>query len=246
MMKKGRTTLVTADDASERNDVVVPLLFGVVRPLIGVGFCACVMLAAWGCSKTGSSPAPSDHTKEAPDRNDAVVPPRSELHSERSSEPAVSRKVGEVSEGSEKGSEVGCEVKSSRTTQLIAPAAVTAERRVGLIQLLSDGDLRAAFEAADREAPGPMREEMFGRFSLRLAKSMPAEAAAIVEKDMAAGAERDEAAIAVIHQWALNDLVGAQAWAKTFTEGPLKTRAMKEIAGVTDYVEATLRQRTDG
>ena len=63
-------------------------------------------------------------------------------------------------------------------------------------------------------------------------QSDPVDAARIVAEEMTPGQRQTEAAISVLHQWALRDLDGAATWAFAFPEGALRQRAMDEIKGV--------------
>jgi hypothetical protein len=51
-----------------------------------------------------------------------------------------------------------------------------------------------------------------------MAQSKPAEAATFVMQEITPGPARTEAAISVLHQWALRDSAGAIAWASNFTD----------------------------
>lgn len=104
--------------------------------------------------------------------------------------------------------------------------------RGNFLQLWAQRDFTAAFAYADNLPPGIEREEMLGRLALVLAESLPAEAADVVAADMAPGPTRDEAAISVVHRWALAEPAAAEGWASAFPAGPLRERALREVAGV--------------
>jgi hypothetical protein len=53
----------------------------------------------------------------------------------------------------------------------------------------------------------------------------------VVEK-IPAGKAQTEAAIAVLHQWALSDLPAAGQWAARFPEGDLRSRAYSELGNI--------------
>jgi hypothetical protein len=93
-------------------------------------------------------------------------------------------------------------------------------------------DFSAAFDEAERHPPGRLREELFGALALVVARSQPAAAAEMTERDMTPGAVRTETAISVLHQWALADLEQAAGWAATFSRGPERERAIRELEGI--------------
>ena len=106
--------------------------------------------------------------------------------------------------------------------------------RGNFLQLWAQRDFTSALAYADELQPGVEREEMLGRLALLLAESLPADAADIVARDMAPGPVRDEAAISVLHRWARLDPAAAKAWASAFPFGPLRERALHEVAGAID------------
>ncbi|MDF3056382.1 MAG: hypothetical protein K0R17_597 [Rariglobus sp.] len=150
-------------------------------------------------------------------------------------------------------SQTKMKVESRRTVPSIVRPAVLNEReavRVAFLHLKTHGfsdadryrcgilfrrwaelDFTAAFECADRQASGIWREEMLGWLALVVARLSPAEAAVIVDRDMQPGVVRAETAISILHQWARTDLAQAAAWADSFPQGPLRDRALDEVAG---------------
>ncbi len=69
------------------------------------------------------------------------------------------------------------------------------------------------------------------RASFVLSKSDPAAAAQLVS-GLEPGNVQDEAAMAVLHQWALKDSASALQWAEAFPESPLRDRALAEISNL--------------
>lgn len=81
------------------------------------------------------------------------------------------------------------------------------------------------------QPPGEWRNRLLGRASFVLSKSEPAAAAQIVA-GLEPGDLQDEAAMAVLHQWALQDSAGALRWAEAFSEPTLRERALSEISNL--------------
>jgi hypothetical protein len=111
-----------------------------------------------------------------------------------------------------------------------------------LVQQWAEQDMQAAFAWADAKSPAAARAELFERIALVWSQTDPANAASLVVERIAAGPEQEEAAISVLHQWALRDLPGAMAWVRLFPEGNLRDRALGELAGAEKYQMATAAQ----
>jgi hypothetical protein len=93
-------------------------------------------------------------------------------------------------------------------------------------------DLGAAHDWVRQQEAGDWRDELVARVAFAGAQSDPAAAAQIVVTEMAPGPRQEEAAISVLHQWALSDLGAATTWASAFPAGSLHTRALAEIEGI--------------
>jgi len=93
-------------------------------------------------------------------------------------------------------------------------------------------DLQASYEWVLEQQPGELRDALMARVAFAGSLSDPAAAARIVTDEMTPGQKQTEAAISVLHQWALRDLNAAASWAFAFPEGPLRQRAVAEIEGV--------------
>jgi hypothetical protein len=113
---------------------------------------------------------------------------------------------------------------------------------VNLVQQWAEQDMQAAFAWADAKSPAAARAELFERIALVWSQTDPANAASLVVERIAAGPEQEEAAISVLHQWALRDMSGAMAWVRLFPEGNLRDRALGELAGAEKYQMATAAQ----
>lgn len=104
-------------------------------------------------------------------------------------------------------------------------------RRGVYFRLWARRDFKAALDYADRETVENRREEMLGWVALVVAEADPAEAATIADRDMRPGPERVETSMAILHQWARVDLSRAAVWADSFPHGPVRDRALDEVAG---------------
>jgi hypothetical protein len=106
----------------------------------------------------------------------------------------------------------------------------------GLLENLTaqwaSNDFSAAHDWVRQQDAGGWRDDLVARVAFAGSQSDPASAARLVVAEMAPGPKQNEAAISVLHQWALRDLDAAATWAETFPEGELRTRALGEIAGI--------------
>ena len=93
-------------------------------------------------------------------------------------------------------------------------------------------DLQASYQWVLQQQPGESRDVLLERIAFVGSQSSPVAAARIVTDEMTPGQTQTEAAISVLHQWALRDLNAAAAWADAFPEGPLRQRAINEIEGL--------------
>jgi hypothetical protein len=82
---------------------------------------------------------------------------------------------------------------------------------------------------AINKPPGEERDRLFSRVAFTRSKENPAEAAKLVAEWISPGEVQNEAAISVLHQWALRDPHAALAWAQLFPENSLRDRALTEI-----------------
>jgi hypothetical protein len=80
--------------------------------------------------------------------------------------------------------------------------------------------------------PGEERDRLLGRVAFTRSIENPFEAAQLVAESISPGEVQDEAAISVLHQWALRDPNAAFAWAASFPEGTVRDRALNEIANI--------------
>jgi hypothetical protein len=101
-----------------------------------------------------------------------------------------------------------------------------------LSQQWAEKDFAAASSWASEQPAGEPRDQIFARLALVLVKTAPADAVELVTSQIASAPLQAEAAISVVHQWAIKDPVAAAAWVTRFPEGELKTRAQEELAGI--------------
>ena len=90
----------------------------------------------------------------------------------------------------------------------------------------------AALEWACHQPAGEWRDRLMARVVFVLAKSDPFNAACHVAKEMEPGPMQNEAAISVLHQWAMSEFTAASDWAETLPVGMLRDRAMNELTGL--------------
>ena len=118
-----------------------------------------------------------------------------------------------------------------------AEALLLAERYAGgcsnllenLVHQWADQNEPAARAYAMNKPPGDERDRLFSRVAFTRSKENPADAAKLVAEWILPGEVQNEAAISVLHQWALLDPDAALAWAQLFPEESLRNRALKEV-----------------
>jgi hypothetical protein len=105
----------------------------------------------------------------------------------------------------------------------------------GLLENLAmqwaERETSAALEWVGTQPNGEWRDRLIGRVAFILSKSDPCRAACHVAERMEPGPMQDEAAISVLHQWAMIDSESAARWVEGFTAGTLRERALGELAG---------------
>ncbi len=99
----------------------------------------------------------------------------------------------------------------------------------------AEADLATAASWVQRQPAGPEREEWVLRIALVQSRANPQVAASLVVEQIPPGKIQVEAAIAVVHQWALRDLEQAARWVAAFPEGAVRARALAELEGVAHY-----------
>jgi len=126
--------------------------------------------------------------------------------------------------------------RDPREGVILALNTYASDTHPGLLENLvgqwATQDLQASHEWVLQQAPGESRDVLMERVAFVCSQSDPVTAARIVTDEMTPGQWQTEAAIAVLHQWALRDLNAAAAWASAFPDGPLRQRAINEIEGL--------------
>lgn len=111
-----------------------------------------------------------------------------------------------------------------------------------LEQQWAQNDLPAAREWAVAKPAGDEKDELLEQVAYVWASADPENAARFVVDKMSPGNVQTEAAISVLHQWALRDFKGAEAWVELFPEGEIRQRAINELAGIREYSLADAAQ----
>src|SRR5688572_2568500 len=112
-------------------------------------------------------------------------------------------------------------------------ASVSSVLHENMMQQWAEQDSIAAYAYATNKPAGDPRDRLLNRVAFVLAKENPAAAAKIVAEEILPGGFQEEAAMSVLHQWALRDASAAGAWAQSFPDGALRDRAMREVHNVT-------------
>jgi hypothetical protein len=107
-----------------------------------------------------------------------------------------------------------------------------------LAQLWAGQDLPSALAWSRNLPAGDQRDQALARVAFVEAQTDPNAAASLIVNEMPAGPAQTEAAISVLHQWALRDLPAATAWVQQFPPGPLHDRAQNELNGIAQYLQA--------
>jgi hypothetical protein len=76
------------------------------------------------------------------------------------------------------------------------------------------------------------RDRLLQRIAFIQAKQFPRDAAILIVQKIQPGPFQSQAALTILHQWALQDPAAANAWINLFPPGDLKTRAQRELENV--------------
>jgi hypothetical protein len=104
-----------------------------------------------------------------------------------------------------------------------------------LAQLWADKDLAAALDWATQQPAGGQRDQIIARMAFVQAHTAPEDAVNLVVAQIPPGPAQDEAAMSVLNQWGMQDYPEAFNWVNQFQDGPLRDRALKELAGIAQY-----------
>ena len=101
----------------------------------------------------------------------------------------------------------------------------------GLTMQWCEKESEAALDWAITQPPGEWRNRLVAGASFVVSKLDPVRAAHLVS-ELEPGTLQDEAAMAVLHQWALKDSSAALEWAEAFSEPAFRERALAEISNL--------------
>jgi len=122
--------------------------------------------------------------------------------------------------------------------QVLIRQGVDSERREVMLGNLArqwaSQDIATATKWARSCEPGEVRDTLFLNIAVAQSKVSPEDAASIVSEQITPGAMQEEAAIAVVRTWAVQDVKGAVSWAKRFPPGELRDRVMREISQISN------------
>jgi hypothetical protein len=104
-----------------------------------------------------------------------------------------------------------------------------------LVQQWAEQNEPAAAAYALSRPPGEERDRLLSRVAFTRSKENPIEAAKLVAEWISPGEVQNEAAISVLHQWALRDPNAALAWAQLFSEEGLRNRALTEAGNISSW-----------
>jgi hypothetical protein len=98
-----------------------------------------------------------------------------------------------------------------------------------MVALWAGRDAAGAFDWVDTLPDGPEKDAMMERVAFAASKTSPADAALLATSEISDGPIRDDAVLAVLHQWAMRDLSAASSWVAQFPQGQLRDRAEAQL-----------------
>jgi hypothetical protein len=105
----------------------------------------------------------------------------------------------------------------------------------GIFQAWAQSDPASAGEWLDAQPASTRLDRLRQRYVHVLAKTNPREALRMTQEGFTVPADRDEAVLAVLHQWGLRNPNAARDWAGSYAPDELKVRALAEIEGLESY-----------
>jgi hypothetical protein len=105
----------------------------------------------------------------------------------------------------------------------------------GIFQAWAESDPTSAGEWLDAQPASARLDRLRQRYVHVLAKTNPRKALRMTEEGFTVPADRDEAVVAVLHQWGLQDPNAARDWVGSYAADELKARALAEIEGIESY-----------
>ena len=113
---------------------------------------------------------------------------------------------------------------------------VTDEKPNGGLEAVAERwaekDFPAALDWALSRAASEQRDLLIAGVAYVQSQTSPREAANLVMEKIPAGRVQTEAAIDVLHQWALRDMDAARQWVARFPEGELRSRGYSELGNI--------------
>lgn len=111
-----------------------------------------------------------------------------------------------------------------------------SETSPGIIENIAhtwaDIDQPGATRWAKELPDGELRDQIFNRIALKQSESDPRGAVDLILSEIPPGTNQEEAAMSVLHQWALMDFSAAREWIATFPISPFRARAFAELEGI--------------
>jgi hypothetical protein len=111
-----------------------------------------------------------------------------------------------------------------------------------LAQQWAEKDLATAQSWITSQPSGDQHDALATGLAFTWSQTEPAGAAQFITQQITPGPAQNEAAMMVLHQWALTDLTAASAWARQFPDGSLRDRALNELLGIERYKHDMARQ----
>jgi len=130
------------------------------------------------------------------------------------------------------------ETKPDQAVKLLQNHPVQPALIENLIHQWALVDLNSAYQWAEAQSPGQLKDELLQRVAFVWAQRNPPESAQFVVDHISPGPTQTEAAVMVIHQWALKDSAAATTWANQFPQSMLRERVLDEISGVAQSAQA--------
>jgi hypothetical protein len=123
-------------------------------------------------------------------------------------------------------------------------AALVAAREYGvtdngglyqnMVAMWAARDPAGAYAWVSELPAGPDRDTMMARVAFAAVKTSPTDAAILATSEISDGPARDDAVVAVLHQWGMRDLASASAWASQLADQTLRERVDLELGGLKD------------
>ena len=104
-----------------------------------------------------------------------------------------------------------------------------------LAQQWAEADLPAACHWVDSLPTDRQRSDLLEHIGMVWAKQDPEHAAGFILSRIPPGPAQIDAAMNILHQWALRDPEAAHIWATHFPAGGIRDQALAEIQGANDY-----------